>query len=116
MNSNGEDHRLRQRENLGPREVDGDVLNARRRYLDVLRLVAEVRWNAKGIRELPWWRSLDDNEITMPVEEASKRAVTWSGRPLQQSNEAFRPRLVELRRIFPHSEVLAGGDSELPPL
>ena len=54
----------------------GNDLEARRRYLNVLRLVAEVRWHAKGVQELPWWRSLDDEELTMSIEETSGDTVT----------------------------------------
>ena len=79
----------------------------------MLRLVAEVRWHAKGVQELPWWRSLDDNELTMPVVQASEGAVTWSGRPLQPE-VGFRPAIgdvvnrVEADLGLP-PERLAGG-------
>jgi REP element-mobilizing transposase RayT len=91
----------------------GNDQDARRRYLDVLRLVAEVRWHAKGVQELPWWRSLDDEELTMPVEEASGGAVTWSGRPLPPE-VAFRPAIsAVVHRVEAALEIppgrLAGG-------
>jgi len=73
----------------------GNELNARQRYLDILRLVAEVRWHAKRVQELPWWRSLDDHELTMPIDEAPEGAVSSSGRPLQPEL-ALRPAIEDV--------------------
>ncbi len=43
--------------------------------------------------------SLDDNELTMPVEDASEEAVTWSGRPLPPE-AALRPAIGEVVHRF----------------
>ena len=91
----------------------GNDLEARRRYLNVLRLVAEVRWHAKRVQELPWWRSLDDEELTMSIEETSGDTVTWSGRPLQPK-VAYRPAISDVvHRVEEALEIspgrLAGG-------
>lgn len=67
---------------------DGIAADARERYLAWVRTVAEAKWFAQGLRELPWWKKARDiNEIVEP--DGQPEAETFDGEPFEND----RPRI-----------------------
>lgn len=78
---------------------DEDRSTARSSYLDRLRTVSEARWLRADVRELPWWKSLGDNEQTLAVENAPADATDFTGQALAPE-EQCRPPLVAVLDAF----------------
>ncbi len=55
---------------------------ARPAYLRYLRAVAEARWLQDGVRRLPWWQPVSDDEQTIEEPDAPPHAVTFDEKPL----------------------------------
>lgn len=80
---------------------------ARSVYLDRLRAVAEARWFRAGVRELPWWRIVDDDEQTVSAGKAPAEARDFAGQPLAPE-QRWRPTLsVALETFERHLGVAA---------
>jgi hypothetical protein len=61
---------------------DGLATDPLDRYLSWIRQVAELRWNERGVRELPWWRGAEDlSEIASPTRHPY--ATTFDGQTLE---------------------------------
>ena len=77
---------------------DGDLGNdARERYLEWVRAVAEARWFAKGVEDLPWWKQARDvDEIVEP--DLHPDATTFDGHALE--NDRLAIDLAEFGRLF----------------
>jgi len=66
------------------RIVDGLGSAARERYLAWVRAVAEARWFAQGLEELPWWKGARDaGEIV--EQETHPEAKTFNGQSLENN-------------------------------
>lgn len=60
---------------------EGISLGAREAYLAWVRVVAETKWFAKGLRQLPWWKHARDvNEIAKPADHPE--ATAFDGQSL----------------------------------
>jgi REP element-mobilizing transposase RayT len=67
---------------------DGIASDARERYLAWVRAVAEAKWFAQGLGELPWWKNARDmSEIVEP--DTQPEAETFDGKPF----EDYRPKI-----------------------
>jgi hypothetical protein len=112
-----------------------DAASRRRAYLRQIRFVQEARWFADGVRDLPWWKTVADDEQTIDVPDAPPGAVWFDetplhfeepeGLPLETFAEWFedavsdgasrlrsrlqRPRDARLRRLFSVLAVLKMG-------
>jgi len=51
---------------------------ARQRYLEYVRCVAEVKWLHNTLRTLPWWQTVKDDHQTVSEEEAPPEAQTFN--------------------------------------
>jgi hypothetical protein len=51
---------------------------ARQVHQEGLRLVAEQRWFHPGMRDLPWWRTVDEDDETLAVRDAPEDAADSS--------------------------------------
>ena len=114
----------------------GDDLASRQRaYLRQIRFVQEARWLADGVRNLPWWKNVADDEQTVEIPDAPAEAVWFDetplhleepeGLPLETFAEWFedtvldgasrlrsrcqRPRDAQLRRLFSVLAVMEMG-------
>ncbi len=81
---------------------------ARAVYQDRLRAVAEARWFRAGVRELPWWRTVDDDEQTVSVERAPGQARDFAGQPLAPE-QRWRPPLTAAFEAFEHQLGIGSG-------
>ena len=65
---------------VGPALVGfGETLQeSRQAYLEQIRLVAEARWLDAGVRKLPWWEKVS-NDDQLIEEEDTKNAVDYRG-------------------------------------
>jgi REP element-mobilizing transposase RayT len=45
---------------------------AREAYLEQVRLVAEARWHERGVRSLPWWEGVSNDDQLIELEDAGK--------------------------------------------
>ena len=57
--------------------------NARERYLAWVRAVAEARWFALGVEDLPWWKDARDAD-EIAGQEHHPEATTFDGRSLEE--------------------------------
>ena len=57
----------------------GTVMAAREAYLEQVRLVAEARWLEKGVRSLPWWEGVSNDDQLIELEVAGS-AVDYRGK------------------------------------
>jgi hypothetical protein len=64
---------------------------ARQLYQEELRLVAEQRWLCTGVRELPWWRTVDEDDETLASRDAPDNATDFEGQPLPEAEERRPP-------------------------
>jgi REP element-mobilizing transposase RayT len=61
----------------------GDGLASQRRaYLSQVRRVQEARWFADGVRDLPWWKTVADDEQTVEAPDAPAEAVWFDESPI----------------------------------
>ncbi len=74
---------------------DEDLSEGRRIYKDRLRTVAELRIHEKGLRSLPWWREVREDDQTIMEEVAPPGAVTYRGQPLPPERKD-RPPLIKV--------------------
>ncbi len=77
---------------------DEDISTAREFYQGRLRTVAELRMHERGVKTLPWWRGVREDDQTVAEEEAPSGAVTFVGQPLPPEI-ALRPPLEDVRSI-----------------
>ena len=97
---------------------DEELKTARRVYQERLRMVAEERWFRAGIRDLPWWRTVDDDDETVEVERAPDGATDFSGQPLAVEM-CRRPSLERVFEVFedelgiPAAQIAGGGRSRI---
>ena len=68
--------------NEGPRPA------ARESYLTWIRAVAEARWLAKGLEELPWWKDARDADETAE-HETHPQATTFNGESLNNDRPSI---------------------------
>jgi hypothetical protein len=80
---------------------DGDPSTALVVYQDCLRAVAESRWARRGVRDLPWWRTVQDDDETVSPDNAPAQAQDFAQQPLQPE-EPSRPPLRTVLRLFEH--------------
>ena len=68
---------------VGPALVGfGETLEeSRKAYLEQVRLVAEARWIDAGVRKLPWWKKVS-NDDQLIEEEDAQEAVDFRGEPV----------------------------------
>lgn len=70
----------------------GDHPASRRRaYLRQIRFVQEARWFADGVRDLPWWKTVADDEQTIEVPDAPAEAVWFDETPLHLEEQTGLP-------------------------
>jgi REP element-mobilizing transposase RayT len=72
---------------------------SRAMYLDRLCSVAAEVWSGECLQRLPWWRTVDDAELTMDNEVPPPEAETFEGRPLPPE-EPRRPQLSLVLELF----------------
>jgi len=71
--------------------------DARQRYLAWVRAVAEARWMARGIEDLPWWKGARDaDEIVEPARHPEAR--TFDGHSLKEERSTLA--LGDFTRLF----------------
>jgi hypothetical protein len=75
---------------------DGDRSVARRFYQERLRAVAEERWFRAGVRDLPWWSRVDDDDETVALDAAPADAFDFEGQPLVAPARSRPPLAVAL--------------------
>lgn len=63
---------------------------SRANYLHRLQLVADLRWDGVRIQKLPWWRGVEDAQLTMPNKTPPPEARTFDEKPLPPENH-LRP-------------------------
>ena len=64
----------------------GETLrDARKAYLEQIRLVAEARWIDAGVRRLPWWKNVSNDEQLIEEREADG-AVDYRGEAFLESS------------------------------
>jgi hypothetical protein len=68
-----------------------DLASRRRRYLREIRLVQEARWYAEGVRDLPWWKAVADDEQTVEPPDAPADAVWYDDTPINLEHERSPP-------------------------
>ena len=73
-----------------------------------LRAVAEARWLRNGVRRLPWWQPVSDDEQTIEEPDAPQQAVTFDEKPLPPLAPKAIP-LPDLIRWFESIRLLARG-------
>ncbi len=78
---------------------DENPSTARAVYQGRLRAVAEARWFRAGVQELPWWKTVDDDEETAPLDGAPGDAREIAGQPLAPEQRR-RPPLEEALEAF----------------
>jgi hypothetical protein len=97
---------------------DEEPRTARKIYQERLRLVAEERWFRAGVRELPWWRTVDEDDETLAVEDAPDGATDFAGQPIPEDT-ARLPSLANVLEVFeaelgiPAQHLTGGGRSRL---
>jgi hypothetical protein len=74
-----------------------DRVKARALYLDRLRAVAEAKWFRLGVRDLPWWRTVDDDEETVNLESAPTDVKTFEGEDPPEAS--LRPTLESIAEL-----------------
>jgi REP element-mobilizing transposase RayT len=77
-------------------------------YQQWLRAVAEARWLQSGVRDLPWWRTVKDDDETVPRDQAPDSSLDYAGQPLAPENHR-RPPLELILRTFEIEVGLAKG-------
>jgi hypothetical protein len=60
---------------------DEDPLKARNIYQASVRTVAEARWLSADVRDLPWWRTVPDDDETVLRHLAPDNAELFNGEP-----------------------------------
>jgi len=88
---------------------DENIETARAIYADRVRAVAEARWLSVGIRDLPWWRTVEDDNETLPRDEAPDEAVDYLGESLLPEEDQ-RPDLGAVLRLFEEEAGLGHGE------
>jgi REP element-mobilizing transposase RayT len=83
--------------------------NARATYQEWLRAVAEARWLSGGVRDLPWWRTVKDDDETVCRDQAPEGCHDYAGQPLVPEQHR-RPALPEVLRAFEAELGLAPGE------
>ena len=86
-----------------------DLTAARSIYAERVRAVAESRWLSTGVRDLPWWQTVDDDDETLPRDEAPDEAVDFLGESLPPEVDR-RPNLSAVLRLFEETVGLANGE------
>ncbi len=82
---------------------DEDLTTARSVYTNHVRAVTEARWLSTGVRRLPWWQTVQEDDETVPRNLAPRGSTNYLGQPLAPEQHA-RPELVD---------VLAMAEAEL---
>jgi hypothetical protein len=59
---------------------------AREGYREQVRVVAEARWHEKGVRSLPWWECVPNDEQLLEL-EPSGAAVDFKGNVIETRSE-----------------------------
>jgi len=59
---------------------------AREAYLEQVRVVAEARWHEKGVRSLPWWEGVSNDDQLIELEVGGS-AVNYRGDTLEVRSE-----------------------------
>jgi len=86
-----------------------DMKTARSIYAERVRVVAEARWLSTGVRDLPWWQTVDDDNETLPRDEAPDEAVDYQGESLPPEEDQ-RPSLSAVLRVFEEEVGLGYGE------
>ena len=68
-----------------------DLASQRREYLSEIRLIQEARWYSEGIRSLPWWKDVADDEQTVEAPDAPAEAVWFDDTPVSLEEERILP-------------------------
>ncbi len=101
-----------------PLRYDEEQKIARQVYRERLLLVAEQRWFRAGVRELPWWKTLDEDDETLAVKDAPEDATDFEGQPIPEE-ESWRPSLSTVLDVFeaemgvPAQHLAGGGRSRI---
>lgn len=77
---------------------DEDPSTARKLYQDRLRTAAELRMHEQGLKTLPWWREVREDDQTVAEDAAPPGTVTFVGQPLPPEAD-LRPPLEAVLRI-----------------
>lgn len=76
-----------------------DISSGRKTYLRRIRQIQEERWFREGVRNLPWWQTVADDEQTIEENDAPEDAVWFNGDRLALQ-EANPVPLTDLHRWF----------------
>jgi len=87
---------------------DENIVNARAIYEVRLRTVAEIRWLSTGVRHLPWWQTVKDDNETLPKDQAPPTARDFAGQPLAPDRH-LRPDLRSVLHFFEKENDLPRG-------
>ena len=87
---------------------DEDQRTARIVYQQCLRAVSEARWLQNGVRDLPWWRTVRDDDETVSSEDAPSGAQDFAGQPLEPERQR-RPDLSDVVVLFERKLEIAPG-------
>jgi REP element-mobilizing transposase RayT len=85
-----------------------DLASGREMYLRRIREIQEEKWLREGVRDLPWWRTVADDEQTIEEDRAPDVAVRFNGDRLVL-READPIPLSDLRRWFESAVPAARG-------
>ncbi len=78
---------------------DAEPRITRKLYQEWLRVVAEQLWFRAGVWELPWWRTVDEDDETLALQDAPEDAADFEGQSLPEE-EARRPTLATVLEVF----------------
>jgi len=87
---------------------DEELKAARECYRERLRIVAEERWLRAGVRELPWWKTVNNDDETVAADAAPAGAQDFAGQPLAPEGWS-RPPLAETLEVFEHEMDIPRG-------
>jgi hypothetical protein len=78
---------------------DSDLSSCREAYLRRVRQIQDEKWFQQGVRQLPWWQPVADDEQTVEETHAPEAAVRFDGARLALQ-EADRMELPVLKKWF----------------
>lgn len=81
---------------------------ARVAYQKWLRAVAKARWLANGVRDLPWWRRVRDDDETAPRDQPPAGSRDYAGQPMPPERSR-RPQLGSVLELFEQEAGIGSG-------
>jgi REP element-mobilizing transposase RayT len=87
---------------------DERTATARVAYQKWMRAVAEARWLSNGVRDLPWWRRVKDDDETAPRDRPPAGSRDYSGQPMPLERSR-RPPLSSVLELFEQEAGIGPG-------